>query len=135
MSDSSDDTDERLSPLMEYFGERLNRAFAYFLCVLEFEDDEDLHANPTYNSRAWSLQTIKNACMDSTLIALRDLDDFFTEREPAKRKPHNGDDIRALNFGYKGSHAFLTQTERERINKLIAHTTTVGISRFPLGHS
>jgi hypothetical protein len=88
---------------------------------LEFEDDEDMHADPTNNARAWSLQTIKNACMDTTLIALRDLDDFFTERTtPAK------DDIRASHFGYGGSHAFLTQSERVMINKLIAHTTTVG---------
>lgn len=126
MIDSTDDTDARLTPLMEYFGERLNRTFSFFLCVLEFEDDEDMHADPTSNARAWSLQTIKNACMDTTLIALRDLDDFFTEPDLAKLKPHEKDSIWALNFGYGGSHTFLTTSERKMINKLIAHTTTVG---------
>lgn len=85
MSESSDDADERLAPLMEYFGDRVNRAFAYFLCVLEFEDDEDLHADPTNNARAWSLQTIKNACMHTTLIALRDLDDFLSTRKKQRQ--------------------------------------------------
>jgi hypothetical protein len=111
---------------MEYFGERLNRTFAYFVCVLEFDGDEDLRTDSTNNSRAWSLQTIKNACMDATLIALRDLDDFFTEPDLAKPKPHAKDNIRALDFGYGGSHTFLTPSERKKINKLIAHTTTVG---------
>lgn len=120
MSDSTDDADTRLGSLMEYFGERLNRTFAYFVCVLEFEDDEDLHADPSNNARAWRLQTIKNACMGTTLIALRDLDDFLSSR-----KKHGQDDIRASDFGYEGSHTFLTP-ERDMISKLIAHTTTVG---------
>lgn len=129
MSDAEEDADDRLGPLMEYFGERLNRTFAYFLCVLEFEDDEDFLADPTGNARAWSLLTIKNACMDGTLIALRDLDDFLTEECPpknSKRRQAQKDDIRAFRFGYPGSHTFLTEQERTKINKLIAHTTTEG---------
>jgi hypothetical protein len=131
MNEPEEDADERLSPLMEYFGERLNRTFAYFLCVLEFENDEDFQADPTGNARAWSLQTIKNACMDGTLIALRDLDDFLTEKDPPKtsgRTPARKDDIRAFRFGYMGSHTFLTEAERTKINKLIAHTTTEGVA-------
>ncbi len=124
MSDSLDDTDARLAPLVEYVGERVNRVFAYFYCALEFDGDEDLRADPARNDRAWSLQTIENACMDTTLIALRDLDDFLTGRKP-ETKP---DDIRASDFGYSGSHSFLTKSEREKINKLIAHTTTVGVA-------
>jgi hypothetical protein len=122
MSDSADMTDAKLAPLLEHFGERLNRVFAYFICALEFEGDEDLRADPTHNARAWTLQTIENACIDTSLIALRDLDDFLTPRA-GRTKP---DDIRASDFSYAGSHTFLTQSERERINKLIAHTTTVG---------
>jgi hypothetical protein len=121
MSESSHNTDARLAPLMEYFGERVNRVFAYFLCALEFDGDKDLRADPAHNTRAWSLQTIENACMDTTLIALRDLDDFLTTRT----RP---DDIRASDFNYPGSHTFLTQSERDNINKLIAHTTTAGVA-------
>ena len=122
MSEPSDNTDARLAPLMEHFSERLNRAFAYFFCALEFDGDEDLRADPTHNARAWSLQTIENACIDTALFALRDLDDFLTTRT-THTEP---DDIRASDFGYKGSHRFLTPSEREKINKLVAHTTTVG---------
>ena len=122
MSDPGDTTDAKLAPLMEHFGERLNRVFAYFACALEFEGDEDLGTDPMHNARAWMLQTIENACIDTTLIALRDLDDFLIRRTQ-NTKP---DDLRASDFGYNGSHAFLTQSEREKINKLVAHTTTVG---------
>jgi len=112
---------------MEYFGERLNRVFACFFCALGFDGDEDLRADPTHNARAWSLQTIENACIDTTLIALRDLDDFLRERTSTS-KP---DDIRASNFGFAGSHSFLTQCQRESINKLILHITTVGAASQP----
>lgn len=122
MSESSDNVDSRLAPKMEYFGERLNRVFAFFFCALEFDGDEDLHADLTQNSRAWRLQTIENACIDTTLIALRDLNDFLTTRTPQTMP----DDIRASDFGYQGSHTFLTQVEKEKINKLVAHTTTLG---------
>ncbi|MEP2774431.1 MAG: hypothetical protein ABJQ29_15615 [Luteolibacter sp.] len=126
MSEPEEDADDRLAPLMEYFGEQMNRTLAYFLCVLEFEGDEDLNADPASNFRAWRLQTIKNACLDGTLMALRDLDDFFTERDLTKLRPHERDGIRSQTFGYTGSHTFLTGEERTKINKLIAHTTTLG---------
>jgi hypothetical protein len=122
MSDSREQIDAKLAPLMEHFAERLNRVFAYFWCALEFEHDEDLRAEPTHNHRAWTLQTIENACIDSTLMGLRDLDDFFTPRPPGPRT----DDLKACDFGYTGRHSFLTQSERRKINKIIAHTTTVG---------
>jgi hypothetical protein len=127
MSESPEQIDARLAPQMEYFGERLNRLFSYFFCVLEFEGDEDLCADSAQNTRAWSLQIIVNACIDASLIALRDLDDFLQERT-SKTKP---DDIRASDFGFTGSHSFLTQPERERINKCIAHFTTVGVTSQP----
>ena len=122
MSDSEDMTDAKLAPLMEHFGERLNRVFAYFFWVLEFWEDSDLHDDPAKNPRAWRLKSIHNACLDTSLIALRDLDDYLVPRS-AKTKP---DDLRASDFGYKESHTFLTLSEREKINKLIAHTTTAG---------
>lgn len=123
MSESSNSADARLAPLIEYFGERLNLAFAYFYFVLEFDGDEDLRADPARNARAWRLQTIENACIDAALIALRDLDDILSSRTSRK----NSDDIRASDFGYEGSHTFLNHTEREKINKLVAHATTLGV--------
>ncbi|NJL18853.1 MAG: hypothetical protein HC901_00565 [Bdellovibrionaceae bacterium] len=122
MSDSVEETDAKLSPLMAYFGERFNRVFAYFFCVLEFEGDADLNADPTNNDRAWTLQIIKNACMSDTLIALRDLDDFLS---PQKSKARLSD-IKTSDFGLKTKLSFLTETESKYIHQLVAHTTTVG---------
>ncbi len=116
------ETDGRLSPLLEYFAERLNLVFSYYFFTLEFQDDEDLHSDPGKNARAWVLETIQNACLHTTLIALRDLDDFLTTRTP-KSKP---DDLKASDFGIPGSLSFLATNEKQNINKLIAHTTVRG---------
>jgi hypothetical protein len=116
------ETDNRLGPLLEYFAERLFRVYAHFFCVFEFEEDEDVRGDPGRNDRTWSLRTIQNACSHESLIALRDLDDFLTPRT-SKSKP---DDLKASDFGYPESRGFLTISERESINKLVAHTTMVG---------
>lgn len=122
MSDDQEVNDEKLAREMEYLGERLNRVFSYFFFQFEFESDDDLRSDPSGNPRSWRLETIENACLDTTLLALRDLDDFLRLRLP-NTKP---DDHRASDFGYPGDHSFLTSTEREDINKRVAHTTTVG---------
>ena len=72
MADETFD-DDALINLVGYFAERVNLVFSYFYCVIMFEDDEDFTANPFDNGRAWGLQTIRGACLHSTLIALRDL--------------------------------------------------------------
>jgi hypothetical protein len=111
--------DRELAPLLEHFQERLNLLFSYFFCTREFEGDKDFHSDPAKNDRAWALQTIQNACLHTTLIALRDLDDFLTPRAQ-NTKP---DDIRASDFGMNQSLSFLSSSERTNINKHIAHTT------------
>jgi len=121
MSNKSD-TDDRLAPLLEYFAERLNRVFAHFFCALEFEEDEDARDDPAKNDRAWSLQTIQNSCAHASLIAIRDLDDFLTPRSSKSKS----DGLKASDFGYLEAKSFLATSEREAINKLIAHTTIVG---------
>jgi len=115
--------DEELSPKLEYFAERLNLVFSYFFCSLEFEHDEDLLAEPGKNDRAWALQTIQNACLHTTLIALRDWDDFFTPRNGRSES----DDIKASDFGLDKNFSFLTKRERQANNKRIAHTTLQGV--------
>jgi hypothetical protein len=114
--------DRKLAPLIEHFQERSNLVFSYFFCSLEFEGDEDLNGDPAKNDRTWALETIQNACLHTTLIALRDLDDFFTPRA-ATTKP---DDIKASDFGMAQSLSFLSQSERSAINKHVAHTTIAG---------
>jgi len=121
MTDGPTD-DEKLARLLEHFAERLNLVFAYFFCTLEFEDDEDFAGNPGTSNRTWALQTLQKACLHTTLVALRDLDDFFAPRTEKSRQ----DDLRASDFGYPGSLTFLGLSEREAINKIIVHSTLPG---------
>ena len=111
--------DDTLIELVAYFAERVYLVFAYFYSVIIFEDEEDLEANPWENGRAWGLRTIQCACLHTTLIALRDLDDVMSPRTEKTKI----DDLRLSDFGYPKPLSFLTKTDRRRINKEIAHTT------------
>jgi hypothetical protein len=122
MQDSPVPDDDVCGARMEYFAERLNLVFSYFFCTLEFEEDDDLTADPAKSDRAWMIQTIQTACLHCTLVALRDLDDFLGGR---KTKP---DDMRASDFGFSDNLSFLSRTERDAINKGIAHTTLQGVA-------
>jgi hypothetical protein len=121
MSDNPSD-DEAIANVIGYFAERVNLVFSYFYCTLEFEADEDFTANPSNNGRAWALQTIQSACLHSTLIALRDLDDVLTPRA-LRSKP---DDLKISDFGFPDTLKFLADSERDAINKRIAHSTVPG---------
>lgn len=123
MSDESpEDIDRALAAHLEYFADRTNLLFSYHFCIFEFREDDDFDGNVAENDRAWSLKTIRNACLHTSLIALRDLDDFFTPRTRNIKR----DDLRASDFGCPRTLRFLTEDERKWINKLIAHTTQHG---------
>ena len=115
--------DELVSARLEFFAERLNLVFAYFFCTLEFREDEDFTGEPGKNDRTWALKTIQNACLHTTLIALRDLDDFLTPRTPRSRQ----DDLKASDIGFPHSAGFLAGSERTAISKNIAHSTLLGV--------
>lgn len=121
-------SDEVISARLQYFAERLNLIFSYFFCISEFENDGDFTVEPDFavksgmNDRAWALKTIQNACLTATLIALRDLDDFFTPRNKKSRP----DDFKACDLGFL-KNSFLTNTEREEISKQIVHSTYPGM--------
>lgn len=122
---SEADPADRAGECLEYFAERLNRVFSLFFFRFEFREDDDLREGPGKNDRAWALQTIGNACLHETLIALRDLDDFLTPRTARTRD----DDLRASDFGYDQRGGFLTAGEREQIHKLVVHSTTAGAAQ------
>jgi hypothetical protein len=115
--------DESVSAGLEYFAERLNLVFSYFFCTLEFSKDEDFTGEPGKSDRTWALQTIQNACLHTTLIALRDVDDFLTPRTRRSKE----DDLKASDFGFPRSASFLAKSERTAINKNIAHSTLPGV--------
>jgi hypothetical protein len=115
--------DEWGSTRLEYFADRLNLVFSYFFCTLEFSEHEDFRGDPTKNDRTWALQTIHEACLNTTLIALRDLDDFLMPRTARSKD----DDLKASDFGFPHAASFLAESERTAINKNIAHSTLSGL--------
>jgi len=125
-NESADDLDKRVAPHLEYFADRSNLLFAYHFSVAEFKGDKDFSKDVSESNRAWALKTIQNACLHSSLMAVRDLDDFFTPRTSKTQM----DDLRASDFGMLKSLRFLIDNERISINKLIAHTTQHGSSNL-----
>ena len=49
----------------------------HFFCRLESSEDEDFRGELDKDDRAWALQIVHEACLHTTLIALRDLHDFL----------------------------------------------------------
>ena len=62
--------------------------------------------------------TIKNAALESSLMSIRDLDDFFLCRTDARQ-----DDLIASDYGFPAGSNFLSVVERDAINKKLAHLT------------
>jgi len=71
---------------------------------------------------------IQSACLNDTLMAIRDIDDFLLPRSHPDRKNRRArdTDLLASDFGYCSNKSFLDETLRNSINQLIAHTTTHG---------
>ena len=69
------------------------------------------------------LQLLDNAALESTLMSLRDVDDFFDAKAP---RP---DDLRATDFGaFQNMGSYLQPAERTILNKALAHLTNFRIS-------
>jgi hypothetical protein len=118
--------DDEFANFIGYFAERLNLAFSYFYCIYEFREDDDFTADDFENARAWALHTIREACLHSTLIAVRDLDDVLSGRSSRR------DDFRISDLGFPHPLGFLAESERNDINKRIAHSTLPGSVPVPL---
>ena len=89
---------------------RASQVFSYYhLYWLEV-------ANPSLKSELYAV-TVRNAALESSLMSIRDLDDFFGGNGKQK------DDVIAADFGYQSVGRFLATDEREGINKKLAHLT------------
>jgi hypothetical protein len=127
----SQDKDSDLVAHLEYFSDRLLRVFSHFFFVIEFQKDKDFHhPSSIEDSRALMLTVMSDACLNETLMALRDLNDFLIPRECPSRKNKGGvkakdTDLLASDFGYLENKTFLS-SERTDINQLVAHTTKRG---------
>jgi len=114
--------DDSMSNMVAFFADRLNRIFAHYFCIIEFYGDKDIKTPPSFSHpRRLGLHSIQAACFHETLMALRDLDDVFSKQSKKKN-----DDLRISDYGYPGSLRFLSVSERNSINKAIAHSTTYG---------
>ena len=108
--------------LIEHFSSRLFLVFSCFFFTVEFKKERKLLNKPGMSRRGlWILPTIHDACLNTTLMAIRDIDDFLTPRTGNSRK----DDLKASDLGFKEDFGFLGKTERGRINKLLMHSTRV----------
>ena len=114
--------DDMAFAVIEHFCSRLFLVFSCFFFTVEFKKDRNLLNELGMSRRSlWILPTIHDACLNTTLMAIRDIDDFLTPRMGGSRK----DDLKASDLGFKEDFGFLGKTERERINKLIMHSTKV----------
>jgi hypothetical protein len=120
MATSSHQAD-RKADLVLHFADRVLLAFSYFFFTIEFK--KELHFPPSHPTRRtlWILPTIRAACLGTTLMVIRDVDNFLTPRTEDSRP----DDVKASDLGLKEDLSFLARSERRRINKLIIHSTTV----------
>lgn len=91
----------------------LSRAFQ---CFAYYHYYTRIHPNPGPNS-ASDLIAIKNSALESSLMSVRDLDDFFASN------PRHPDDMVATDYGFPPARQFLTPAERQGINKKLAHLT------------
>lgn len=60
---------------------------------------------------------LSNAALESSLMSIRDLDDFFCSR------PKFADDLVASDYGFPSARNYLSKDEREAINKKLTHLT------------
>ncbi|MBK1831337.1 hypothetical protein JIN77_11410 [Verrucomicrobiaceae bacterium R5-34] len=125
--ESSNEVGKHIEQHLEYFVDRMNLLFSYHLCILTLRDEDEFFADPSLNGRSWAFSTIRKACLNSTLIAIRDIEDFLSPRiiSPKKKRTRE-DDLRASDFGFDRELNFLSKDERDSINKLVAHTTQLG---------
>lgn len=91
----------------------LSRAFQ---CFAYYHYYTRIHPNPGPNSGS-DLIAVKNAALESSIMSIRDLDDFFTSN------PRHSDDMVAADYGFPPGKQFLTRDERQGINKKLAHLT------------
>jgi hypothetical protein len=100
---------------------RLNQAFVLRFWVKTVRPM--LATHPKFQDHYFGIGTVENACVQSLLINIRALDDFFA-KPGEKNHQHRDDDTHAYDFpGYKSPGRFLTQEERDSINRWVPHPT------------
>ena len=123
---SSDISNEKARLLVQHFGDRVMLVFAWFFFNVEFKDDPDRESLDPLSIRGTSvLPNVHNACFIATLMAMRDINDFFTPREACRTagRPTKITDLKASDLGLESNLSFLAEAERKRINQELIHST------------
>lgn len=80
-----------------------------------------LAQHPRFKEEQVAILMIKNACVETVLMSVRDLDDFFRPRDGRDRAT----DLRASDFfNYTSPGPFLSRGDRDTINQWLAHLTS-----------
>jgi hypothetical protein len=124
--------DEKLRAVSLLYN-RLTRGFSLYFWLTRIHPM--LAEHPRFNEEKIAAITIRNSCVESVLLSVRDLDDFFRPRTKWDRDS----DVRVSDFGsYSSPGPFLSEAERNSINQWVAHLTyqpvwtgTTGIAPDP----
>jgi len=95
-----------------------NRLFRFFVPYLWINRIPPIiETLPEFPAKHAAVVVVLNACVETALMGLRDLDDFF---RPNRRndKPNS---IRASDFGFRAPNRVLSFSERASINTHAAH--------------
>jgi hypothetical protein len=100
---------------------RLNQAFVLYFWVKTVRPM--LATHPKFQDHHFGIRTVEHACVQSFLINVRALDDFFAKQDE-KNHQHRDDDTHAYDFSScKSLKRFLNQEERNSINRWVSHPT------------
>lgn len=76
------------------------------------------------------IQILNNSCLESQLLFLRKLNEFFKRLPDPKKKerPLKQDDLRAEHYsGFKSPGAFLSDQDEDEIHKRVGHITLIEV--------
>ena len=110
-------TREQLTDMVEHIRYTFGQTASVFVWIFAERDHPTLRNLPLARYR-----TLHNASLESTLISLRALNEFFRVQDPKqKQRP---DDVRASDFpGYTTKGSFLPESVTSAIHKHLAHVT------------
>jgi hypothetical protein len=88
-----------------------------FQCFALYHWRTRIHNDPRASTDP-AFALLQNAALESSLMSIRDLDDFFASRSGSR-----ADDIVGIDYGFPPCRGFLSTDERDAINKKLAHLT------------
>jgi hypothetical protein len=80
----------------------------------------------------YTISALNNASLESQLLFLRKLNEFFEQLPKEKDRPLKEDDLRAEHyFGFKSPGPFLKDSDEKEIHKRVGHITLIEVRHGP----